>query len=492
MNDANVTYNNGHRPAFPTRCLPTSVRTPFGNGGEVMSETKRRGQAVVDTDLSDAAFQRAFTGGDVPVAVYGLGKMGLPIAATFAERSGNVTGVDLDPAVVAAIESGECPVRGEPSLPELVRSQVESDRFTATTDGDLAAAAGRIHVVIVPTLVDENDAPDLSHLQAAIETIAGGLDVGDAVFVESTVPPRTCADVIRPTLADRSDLDPGDFGLAFCPERTASGRALRDIRSSYPKVVGGVDPASTRAARRVYECITDNDVLTVADTTTAECVKVFEGLYRDVNIALANELATFVDEIGVDVVDAIEVANTVPYCDLHTPGAGVGGHCIPYYPYFLLQQFDTPGTLLETARQRNDAMPAFVVDHLEALVEESGRGTLADADVTVLGVTYRPGVDEIRASPAHEIVAACNRRGANVSVVDPVCSTLEAFDATSRTVEQFQQSSPDGVVLVTNQPAFDDIDWELLPPTAVIDGRQALALQETDHQVYTIGRGRIA
>ena len=468
-----------------------------------MRETTTGEGGPYDSDRSDDALRRAFTDGRVPIALYGLGKMGLPVAATFADRFGAVEGVDLDQSVVSAVEAGDCPVRGEPQLPELVATVVDEAALTATTNGDRAATDAAVHVVIVPTLIDEAKEPDLTHLQAATETIGAGLSVGDVVFVESTVPPRTCRDVILPTLEAESGLDRGEFGLAFCPERTASGRALRDIQRSYPKVVGGVDEESTRVARVVYSEVTDNEVIPVADCTTAECVKLFEGFYRDVNVALANELATFTDEIGVDVVDAIEVANTVPYCDLHTPGAGVGGHCIPYYPYFLLNEFETPAEMLATARQTNDSMPAFAVDRLVDLLEgeafdvntmaagsKADARPLAGAQVTVLGVTYRPGVDEIRASPAHGVVDGCRDRGASVSVVDPVCTDLAAFDARPLTVEAFQRSTPDGVVLVTAQPGFEAIDWTAFQELAVVDGRQALDLTGTPHRVYTIGRGR--
>jgi UDP-N-acetyl-D-mannosaminuronic acid dehydrogenase len=431
----------------------------------------------------------ALTAGSVPVAVYGLGKMGLPLAAVYADRTGNVTGVDIDETVVAAVERGDCPVEHEPGLPELVAEQVSRGALTATTGADRAAADAALHVLIVPTTLHDDLTPDLSALEAAVDAVSEGLAAGDVVLVESTVPPGTCRDVVAPALAERSGIDPDAFGVAFCPERTASGRALRDITGAYPKVVGGVDPESTRVAELVYDLVTDNDVVSVADATTAECVKLFEGLYRDVNIALANELARVRDDLGVDVIEAIDAANTLSLCDIHDPGAGVGGHCIPYYPHFLMSRTDAETPLLRTARDVNESMPQFVVGKVrEGLVAEGHAP--ADATVAVLGVTYRPGVAETRATPARPVVSGLQSLGATVYAVDPVVDgTTVDVGAPFVPLSSLPDRAPDAVALVTAHEAFQGVEWDDLAPAVVVDGRDALDLDGTDHRVYTVGSG---
>ena len=290
-----------------------------------MSERAERfAPPLYGSDRSERAQREAFDRGEYPVAVYGLGKMGLPIATVFAETTGAVTGVDIDDSVVDAVNDGACHVQNEPGLDEAVAGVVADGSLRATTDGVAAAGDARIHVVIVPTLITEDHLPDTGVVTSVARDIARGLSPGDLVCVESTLPPGTCRDILAPLLRFESGLDADEFGLAFCPERTSSGRALADVRGSHPKVVGGVDAESTRAAATVYDELTSNEVIPVSDTTTAEAVKVFEGLYRDVNIALANELARFTDELGIDVREAIGVANTQPYCDIHDPGPGVG------------------------------------------------------------------------------------------------------------------------------------------------------------------------
>jgi len=439
-------------------------------------------------DADGEALQEAFSSGNIDVAVYGLGKMGLPVAVVFANITSRVLGVDVDEAVVEQVNDGESPVTGEPRLPGLVRAAVDAGSMRATTDGAKAAGWADFHVVLVPTTIDENARTDLSNLRGAVDAIGAGLEAGDVVVVESTVPPGTCESVVRPALVEASGLAPDEFGLAFCPERTQSGRALRDIRAAYKRVVGGVDAESTEIARLVYDLVTAKEVIAVDDARTAECVKVFEGVYRDVNIALANELAKFADELGVDVTAAIEAANTQPYCDIHRPGVGVGGHCIPYYPYFLVNDSETEAPLVRTARRINDGMPHFAVAKLNELLEERDV-SVGDARVLVLGLTYRPGVEETRESPAGPIIEHLNAQGATVIAVDPVLEDTAGFDAIRVEVGDVEALALDAAVLVTAHEEFEAIDWSRLDDLVVVDGRQALDLDDSHHTVYTIGGG---
>ena len=435
-------------------------------------------------------FRRAFLDGRVPVAVYGLGKMGLPLAAVYAEVTGNVRGADVDPSVVEAVNRGDCPVSGEPDLPELLARLRDAGSLTATASPEEAAREARVHVLVVPTVLREDRTPDLSALDAAVDDVGSGLEAGDAVFVESTVPPGTCEGRVGPRLEAASGLERGEFGLAFCPERTSSGRALADIRGSYPKVVGGIDPESTRVAETVYDEITDNRVIPVSDATTAECVKLFEGVYRDVNIALANELGTFAEDLGVDVRESIEVANSQPFCDIHDPGPGVGGHCIPYYPWFVLDRVERDAPLIRTARAVNESMPGFVVERLLAGLDR--RGVPAEeARVLLLGVTYRPGVAETRESPTYPIATRLTEAGATVYAADPVLETFPSLDATPVDLDDADDLGFDAVAVLTPHDAFDDVDWSSFGELFVLDGRDTIGadLEGTPHEVYTVGTG---
>ena len=437
--------------------------------------------------------QEAFTGGEVPVAVYGLGKMGLPLASVFAETCGNVIGADVDPEVVTTIQNGGCHVKREPGLDSLVADLVGDGSFRATTEPRDAARDASVHVVIVPTPITDEKEPDLAILDTVIGDIATGLTEGDLVLIECTVPPQTTEKRVFERLIEESSLERGEFGVAFCPERTSSGRALEDIRGAYPKVVGGVDTESTRAASVIYDAINSEGVLTVSDATTAETVKLFEGLYRDVNIALANELAKFTDELGIDVREAIDTANTQPFCHIHDPGPGVGGHCIPYYPYFLIEPFETPSPLLSTAREVNDSMPLFTVSKVREGLESQGIA-IEDSKVVVLGLTYRPGVEEIRASPSIAITHELSDLGADVYGVDPLLDTFDAFEAQPIDQEDLYNLGADAIILVTPHEEFEMIRWEELDtdpdgPSVLIDGRATLDGLDFDAWTCTIGSG---
>ncbi|WP_254530960.1 nucleotide sugar dehydrogenase [Natrinema gelatinilyticum] len=455
------------------------------SGSSATSDSKRgaTGGLYGSRRSSDRQRER-LTNGEIPVAVYGLGKMGLPLAAVYAETTGNVIGVDVDPDIVETISGGESHVVGEPGLGDLVAQQVDDGRFTATTDGPAAAEDARIHVVIVPTLLDNENDPDLATVESVADDIAAGLTPGDLVIAESTLPPGTCRDVIEPHLASESGLDADEFGVAFCPERTASGTALRDIRGQYPKVVGGVDDESTRAAAIVYDELSSNEVHPVSDATTAEAVKVFEGIYRDVNIGLANELGRLADELGISVREAIDTSNDLPMCQLHDPGPGVGGHCIPYYPHFLLGRTNEPMDVIRTARRVNDEMPSVVVDRLERELERMGTD-LSSASVVVLGITYRPGVEETRASPAIGVIDDLCERGADVSGIDPLVDPAD-YGARPVGIDDLSAESFDAAVVVTPHEEFDRIDWNALEQLIVVDGRDAVDLDETHHRAYTL------
>lgn len=444
-------------------------------------------QALYGSTHPPAEQRRAFLEGKVPVVVYGLGKMGLPLAAVYADACGAVEGVDVDPDVVEAVNAGKCHVAREPGLSELVADLVEREALSATDDPVAAAERGRVHVVIVPTLLTDDRQPDLSMVEAVVDDVAQGLERGDLVIVESTVPPRTCEDVVLPRLEAGSGLDRGSFGVAFCPERTLSGQALADIRGTHPKVVGGVDAESTRAAELVYGELTSNTVIPVADATTAEAVKVFEGVYRDVNIAIANELALYARVLGIDVTEAIDVANTQPFCDIHRPGPGVGGHCIPVYPYFLAGQFDVDAALMRAARARNDSMPAHTVDLIEAGLDLEGV-PLADASVLLLGVTYKGNVAEVRNAPAAPIAERLIAAGATVAAVDPLIADWEGPQAVSRVaLTDLDPGVYDAAVLLAAHDEFGRLDWDAFEDAVIVDGSHVIDADSTERPVYTVG-----
>ena len=433
----------------------------------------------------EESIRQAVASGDVTIAVYGLGKMGLPLAAVFADAGARVIGVDVDEGVVSGINQGICHVTGEPGLSELVKRNVGEGRLSATSDLVQAAEEADVMVILVPTLLDDGNNPDMSIVRSVCRDIARGLDPGDFVIQESTVPPRTTKDMILPIL-EGSGHKIGDFGVAHCPERTASGRAILDITGAYPKIVGGVDGVSTDAARALYLTINKKGVIPVSDATVAESVKVFEGLYRDVNIALANELAMVCDELGIDASEVFDAANTQPYSHIHAPGCGVGGHCIPVYPYFIINTVEASTDMLRLARRINDGMPAYTVDLLESVLARLDVG-ISGARVLLMGVTYRGDVNETRFSPAVDMINELKVRGAEVFAYDPVLGGgVERFGAIPSDLNSID--SIDGILIASDHAEFKTVDWDrigrLMRHKVVVDGRNILDPEELRSMGY--------
>ena len=431
--------------------------------------------------LGKKAITDAFISGRVTVAVYGLGKMGLPLAAVFADKGAKVIGVDVDQKLVNDINEGRCPVANEPGLPEMLKANLARGRLSATTDGVAAAKESDVMVIIVPCLLNSDKSPDLAAITAVCSSISRGLSKGDFVILETTVPPRTTKDVVLPILK-QSGLKEGEFGLAFCPERTSSGRAIRDITGAYMKVVGGIDKESAETAEAIYSVINKKGVITVSDTTTAEAVKLFEGVYRDVNIALSNELALVCREMGISSTEVFPVVNE-PFDEEHQryhvnllrPGAGVGGHCIPVYPYFVTKTTGTDTSLIKLARKINDSMPFHMVDLIIEGLNELGRN-VRGSNILILGLAFRGGVKETRNSPAIPIIQRLKKLHANVFLYDPLFSKeeIESFGAAYN--DSFDNM--DCLVIVTDHKEFREYDWQKIGnkmrSKVIVDGRQVL------------------
>jgi nucleotide sugar dehydrogenase len=410
---------------------------------------------------------------ETKIAVYGLGKMGLPLAAVLADAGFRVIGVDIDETVTIAVNEGSNPIDGEPGLDELVDTYGGRE-LEATTNGVRAAERTDIMILLVPTVLDDHQNPNLDSVMAAATDVSKGLTEGDLVILESTIPPGTTAGGLADTLETDSLSAGDDFGLAHCPERTYAGRVIQDLTESYPKIVGGIDADSTEAAAELYNEFNEPGVIKLNSATAAEAVKVFEGVYRDTNIALANELGKVCEEWGLNAHEVFEAANSQPFCDIHTPGIGVGGHCIPVYPHFIISgTSETP--LLETSREVNDGMPNHAVSILESLLAGQGR-SLDDANVLVLGVTYRAGVRETRYAPALDVIEILRERGASTFAHDPLLSDseLSATDANPVT-DPLAVDDLDGVILSTGHEVYNSLDLDALHDRMrsriIVDGR---------------------
>ncbi|HEX2194699.1 MAG TPA: nucleotide sugar dehydrogenase [Candidatus Limnocylindria bacterium] len=422
------------------------------------------------------------------IAVIGLGHIGLPLAVQYSSRGHEVIGCDIDARVVDAVNRGESPHADEPAVVERVPPLVAAGRLRATADDREGVGQADAVVVIVPVVVDAERRVDYGPIDAATRDVATGLQPGSLVVYETTLPVGTTRDRLMPMLAAGSGLAPDrDFFVAFSPERVLVGRVLDDLRR-YPKVVGGTSEEATRRAVAFYRAVLEpgTEVRALSGAEAAEMTKLAETTYRDVNIALANELAQFAARRGLDVTEVIEAANSQPYSHLHQPGVGVGGHCIPVYPHFLIRA--DPGLdLPRLARDVNDGMPRWTVQRLlDAL------GTLRDVAVLLLGIAYRGDVREDAFSAAYPLADELGAAGARVLAHDPY---FDGGDLRARGFEPWRPEAREPVrvaVLQAAHRAYRELRPSDIPGLElVVDGRNALAPEAwTAEGVRYVGIGR--
>lgn len=364
------------------------------------------------------------------IAVVAMGKIGLPLATQFADAGHEVIGVDVNAETVAKINQGLEPFPGEAHLQEKLAKLVPAGRLRATTDYAEAIPGADVVVLVVPLFVnDETWAPDFGWMDAATKSLAAHLTPNTLISYETTLPVGTTRNRWKPMIEEISGLREGeDFHLVFSPERVLTGRVFQDLRR-YPKLVGGLSLAGTEKAIKFYESVLTfdkredlpqpNGVWDMGNAEAAEMAKLAETTYRDVNIGLANQFAVYADKVGIDVQRVINACNSQPYSHIHFPGIAVGGHCIPVYPRLYLST-DPDASIVRTARKFNAGMPAYVVEQVAEVM-----GDLRDQKVAVLGASYRGGVKETAFSGVFATVSELEKRGAKVSVHDPMFSDSE-------------------------------------------------------------------
>lgn len=406
------------------------------------------------------------------ICVIGLGYIGLPTASTFAAHGANVLGVDIQPEVIATLNRGEIHIH-EPGLRDAYSKALESGRFKAALKPEEADA----FIIAVPTPFKEKETgkyegaayklADMQAVTSAAESIVPYLRKGNLVVLESTSPPRTTIDLVAPIL-EKSSLKAGsDFHLCYSPERVLPGQILRELIEN-SRVIGGVTPESAQAGAELYSIFVKGQIIQT-DAATAEMVKLMENTYRDVNIAIANEFSRLADKFGVNVWEAISLANLHPRVKILNPGPGVGGHCISVDPWFFVEAAPELTPLIYHSRKVNDAQPHFVAETVKRAL-----GSLKEKKIAALGLAYKPDVDDLRESPAVEVVHLLQGEGADVLAYEPFktdaklpgISITSNLDAAIRDADalvllvshsEFVKLSPEAVAKVTRAKVAIDI-----------------------------------
>jgi len=410
-------------------------------------------------------------------AVIALGKIGLPLALQITSKGQKVIGADINQDVVNLVNNGKEPFPGEANLQEKLEHAINKNLLNATTNTVDAVSSSKTVIVVVPVIVDNEGVPDFSMIDSATAEIAKGLQPGTLICYETTLPIGTTRNRFKPQLEKISNLKCGeDFFLCHSPERVFSGRIFADLRK-YPKLVGGTDEKSGQLAVRFYEGILDfddrpdlekaNGVWNLGSSEAAEMAKLAETTYRNVNIALANEFALHAQDLGLDVFQVIQAANSQPFSHIHLPGVAVGGHCIPVYPKFYMHT-DSSSELPRVATQVNESMPRRVID-----IAENHMFSLKGLAVAIFGVSYRGGVKETAFSGVFPLVDEITNRGGKPKVHDPLYSESEI--RSMGLVPHEIHHSCDIAIIQADHQQYADLSYESFPGAKlIVDGRNII------------------
>lgn len=419
--------------------------------------------------------------GDASVGVVGLGYVGLPLALAFAKAGFRIIGIDVDPYKVNELNNGRSYIEDVPS--DELASMVDEGLFYASCDYSELANVDAISIC-VPTPLRKTGDPDISYIIQASDEIARIGGTGKLIILESTTYPGSTNEIILPRLIDNGDVIGRDVFLAFSPERIDPGRKDYTIYTT-PKVIGGVTPECLDIAVALY-CTIVEKVIAVSSTETAEMVKLLENTFRAVNISLVNEVALMCDKLGLDVWEVVNAAATKPYGFMpFYPGPGMGGHCIPVDPLYLswkLRTLNYKARFIELAAEVDGQMPYFVVSKVtDALNDE--RKALKGSQILILGVAYKPNVNDVRESPAVDVIHLLNDKGAAVSYHDPFVSSLEHEGLNLSSIELTDDAlaNADCVLILTHH---DDYDW-----SQIADGSPLIV--DTRHAITKQGKGRL-
>jgi nucleotide sugar dehydrogenase len=426
---------------------------------------------------TDPDLARRVRSGEFRVAVYGLGHVGSPLASSWLRAGAHVIGIDSSSEVLENARKGRTHIY-EPGVNEAFSKGLREKRFFVYGDPLKGSQDSHFKLICVPVLLTDSFSADLSAVKQVATSIGQGLKKGDVVSLNPSVPPGTSEDIVLPILEGESGLKvEQDFYMVYNPERIYEGRAIEDIEERYPAIVAGAGPRSLEIGAKLYSLVAKKGVIKMRSIRTAETEKLLEGVYRDVNIALANEMAKFCEKAGVDFWEARQAANSQPFCHIHRPGVGVGGACIPVYPQFILHTAKKSGVecrIISFGRNVNDAMPAYCVGQAMKLIDGSD---VSKCIVALLGLAFRGGVIDTRLSPTYKVIKELKKlKVKEIRVHDPLVIRDPNLPQDIMLTSDLLTAAKDAdlVILISDHAEYHNISSEKLNGAPVYDGRGIL------------------
>ncbi len=434
------------------------------------------------------------------VCIIGIGRIGLPTALSFAKSGLQTTGVDINTTLVNAINSGNFPLKDEPGYEEIFNDVIKSKKFSATTKIEDAIPNSNVIILSLPTPIDENNIPDYSALTLVGAQLGKLLQSDSLVIVESTIEPGFIENELIKIIEESGKLKAGEnFYIGVCPENANPGEILHDF-TTLPRLVGAIDSNTLEIITSIYNHVFPVELIKMPNCKTANAVKLTTNVFRDINIGFINELALLFEKLGIDIFTVLEAAKRKYNFQIHYPGAGVGGPCLPVNSYQLLNSAKKTGTklnIVQNGRKINESMPEHVIELVIDGLKEAGK-SIEKCNILILGITYKPDVKDLQLTPAEQIIKRLVDVGSNVKIYDPYFKSTTVFNIKTESDLNAALSGSDALIFVTAHKEFFEIETSFLASKmktpVVIDSRGIIDIPSAKKAGLIfrgLGRGRI-
>lgn len=435
-------------------------------------------------NYTEEEIKKALKNGQITLSIIGLGRIGLSTAAIFADGGVNVIGVDINPQLIELLNHGKNYI-DEPNLDELVKKTIKNGKLKVSLDLEYAISNSQVIIICVPTPINKYNIPDYSIIKKISKDISRILKINQLIIIESTISPGMVENLIIPILENGSNLKCGkDFFISSCPERANPGNIIKTFKNT-PRIIGGITEKCSDITEAIYSTVINAKITKMIDPRTANAVKLTENIFRDVNIALVNELALLYERLDINIYDVINAAATKWNFIPHYPGPGVGGPCIPANPYYLIHEATKVGfipNLIKIAREINDRMP----DHFVQLVLKAlkfAKKSIKNSTICILGISYKPEIKDFQFSPAILIIEKLKTFQVKIKIFDPYFNNQKILDFNIESTLELAVEGADCLTIITDHKFFQNMNFDEIQklaksPLIIVDGRNTIKIEK--------------